>query len=91
MMKKRLQIGTELVQVHLYEAQSERNQGLILAQCPISTMRRGFVATEHQQNYWANEVNYLLLSKPGATLSDVSNFLGQDLQEVPPHLIGGVT
>lgn len=88
-MKKRLQIGTELVQVQLFD-QVERNQGMILATCPISRESRGFVATEHQQNYWANEVNHLLLNKPGATLNDVSMFLGQDLQELPQTMLNGV-
>lgn len=89
-MRIRLQIGTPLVQVRLLEP-VERNTSMILASCPISNEHRGFVATEHQQNYWANEVNYLLLNKRGATLTDVGNFLKQNLEELPKHSLIGMT
>lgn len=76
-MKKRLTIASSLVQAELLEGQGDT--GKVALSCLQTGRTEEFAASVHQQNYYANELNCLFLHHPGATLTDVSNFLKQDL------------
>ena len=76
----RLTLATSLVRAELISAGTAA-MGAIRLHCQQTQRARFFVASERQQEHYANELNYLFLHKPGATLTDVGNFLKQDLQE----------
>jgi hypothetical protein len=80
----RLTIATSLVRAELMPA-CPSSEGAIRLHCQQTQRARFFRATERQQEHYANELNYLFLHKPGATLTDVGDYLKQDLAELNQH------